>query len=154
MDPDRKFIREGVLVKLCRREPKRRYFILFNDLLIYATVNSESSNTFTFHRHFELSQVRVIENPQNEDSENNAFQFLSNQKSFTVYAESADDKTKWLQAFDLAKTITARLNKAPKKEASVVVENTEKPCLFLVLRFIFYYFFICQKIWFSFEFEY
>ena len=31
--PGRRYIREGVLIKLCRKTKKRRYFILLNDVL-------------------------------------------------------------------------------------------------------------------------
>merc|ERR1712137_1319234 len=88
------FIREGVLVKMCRREPKRRYLFLFNDLLVYCSSN-EGNQTYTFHRAMGLSQLRVDDIPDNSGM-SNAFQILSNQKSFSVFAESAQDKKSWM----------------------------------------------------------
>ena len=61
-------MREGVLVKVCRREPKRRYFFLFNDLMIYCTANESTAgaraSTYTFHRAIGLSQLRVDDIPE------------------------------------------------------------------------------------------
>merc|ERR1712137_11471 len=103
VDPDRIFLREGVLVKMCRREPKRRYFFLFNDLLVYTTVNSEDAKnqTYTFHRAIGLSQVRVEDIPDSSGLAN-AFQIMSNQKSFSVFAESPQDKQIWMTEINRA----------------------------------------------------
>ena len=40
MVPGRVFIREGVLIKICRKGPKKRQFFLFNDVLIYGSIIS------------------------------------------------------------------------------------------------------------------
>jgi len=94
----RKFIREGVLVKMCRREPKRRYFFLFNDMLLYGTANESvnSKITYQYHRALGLDKFRVDDIIDPSNTENNAFQVLSNQKSFTVYAESEEEKIAWM----------------------------------------------------------
>lgn len=98
-------MREGVLVKMCRREPKRRYFFLFNDLLVYATVNELQAGfrtTYTFHRAITLHKCRVENIPDASSAMNNAFQVLSNQKSFTVFAESPEDKEAWIRDINKA----------------------------------------------------
>jgi len=41
-EPQRLFVKDGTLLKVCRKAPKPRYFCLFNDLLIYATPNPTS----------------------------------------------------------------------------------------------------------------
>ena len=49
-------------MKLCRREPKRRYFFLFNDILVYASVSEVVGSTtpqYSFHRKFELDKCAV-----------------------------------------------------------------------------------------------
>lgn len=79
---------------MCRREPKRRYFFLFNDIMIYCSIN-EVSESYTFHRMMSLSQLRVDDIPDNSGM-SNAFQILSNQKSFSVFAESPQDKKAWM----------------------------------------------------------
>jgi len=110
VDPNRKFVREGVLVKMCRRVPKRRYFFLFSDLLVYGTVNESSmgtgKTTYTFHRAVNLHDVKIENLPDTEDNLSNAFQILSKQKSFAVFAESKEDKASWMDDFRLATSIS------------------------------------------------
>ena len=133
-------MREGTLVKMCRREPKRRYFFLFNDLLVYcsmndvANVNVPGIKSYTFHRAISLDQCYVEDIPDTGNGSffsifilflfyfilfsiiffffflaiykfthhvlnlglTNAFQVLSNQKSFAVFAESAEIKAQWM----------------------------------------------------------
>jgi hypothetical protein len=106
VDPERRFIREGILVKMCRRSPKLRYFFLFSDVLLYCSANeTEKDNTkptYIFHRSFDVKQVRVEDIPESEGMEN-AFQLLSNQKSFAVFAESAESKKKWISDINMAR---------------------------------------------------
>jgi hypothetical protein len=47
-EPQRLFIKEGTMMKLCRKAPKPRWFCLFNDLLIYATTAPTSISGLLF----------------------------------------------------------------------------------------------------------
>jgi hypothetical protein len=51
--PERKFVREGEILKKCRKKDKRYNFYLFSDLLIYAEGQ-------TYHRHFDLTKDNVV----------------------------------------------------------------------------------------------
>ena len=88
----RKFEREGVLTKICRRGHKQFYFHLFSDALVY----SESTMMgYKFHRAIELatSNVKAVEDT---DRVKNAFQISSKHKSFVAYVANAEDKVAWL----------------------------------------------------------
>lgn len=85
-------------MKMCRRTPKKRYFFLFSDMLIYSTIDkeTENGNTYNFHRAIDVDQMKVEEAPSSEGMEN-SFSILSNQKSFAVSAETPKLKRKWMQ---------------------------------------------------------
>lgn len=57
--------------------------------------------TYTFHRAIGLGQLRVDEIPDTSGM-TNAFQILSNQKSFSVFAESPEEKKKWMEDINKA----------------------------------------------------
>lgn len=110
VSPERKFIREGVLVKMCRRVPKRRYFFLFNDLLIYGAANeSTAKTTYTFHRSLNIKNLRVQDLPAT-DGMSHAFQLLSDQKSFAVFADSKESKQAWMDDIVYAKNYGKEVN--------------------------------------------
>ncbi|EGG23445.1 pleckstrin domain-containing protein [Cavenderia fasciculata] len=112
----RYFVREGQMMKVCRKVPKPRWFFLFSDALIYATttnvnaqqpnpayaaVNTPSGTSYTFHRMMLLNDVK-IKDLKDKDSQKNAFQIISStEKSFTVYSETQKEKTNWFQDFKL-----------------------------------------------------
>eukprot|EP01114_Cavostelium_apophysatum_P020568 TRINITY_DN6934_c0_g1_i2.p1 TRINITY_DN6934_c0_g1~~TRINITY_DN6934_c0_g1_i2.p1 ORF type:complete len:939 (+),score=251.24 TRINITY_DN6934_c0_g1_i2:1960-4776(+) len=98
--PGRYFVRDGSLIKLCRKIPKPRWFVLFNDALMYGSREKEDTNSkVKFHRLINLSdssQVRDI--PDMKNSTPNGFQIITNFKSFIVYADSSELKRSWLQS--------------------------------------------------------
>jgi len=62
--PKRKYIREGMLIKMCRREPKKRYFFLLTDLLIYCDLPSQGAKPiYSFHRALSLKKMRLENMP-------------------------------------------------------------------------------------------
>ena len=96
VDPNRSLVREGRLVKVNNSGTKRTayHFMLFNDLILYA---SEGMNVrYKVHRVVHLSLCRL------EDVRSaafpHAFRIISPQKSFLVLAESAEKKKRWLDA--------------------------------------------------------
>ncbi|CAG8587090.1 1167_t:CDS:2, partial [Acaulospora colombiana] len=94
--PGRRFIKRGTVKKICRRNLKQREFFLFSDVLIYASP-SLMENMYMFHRKIDLEDVMVLGVEDNDnENEKNAFQILSSQKSFTVYADTSKDKESWI----------------------------------------------------------
>ena len=118
--PDRFYVRDGQLRKVCRKTTKKRWFWLFSDCLMYGT-RSPSQSGFVYHRHFPLTKVRV--NPVADTGGlcflnlpspgvarfmlwclvcawytdiKNGFQIITKDKSFTVMAETPQEKNEWL----------------------------------------------------------
>eukprot|EP01105_Mastigella_eilhardi_P019332 TRINITY_DN453_c2_g1_i2.p1 TRINITY_DN453_c2_g1~~TRINITY_DN453_c2_g1_i2.p1 ORF type:complete len:448 (+),score=88.74 TRINITY_DN453_c2_g1_i2:858-2201(+) len=90
------FIREGSMLKQCRKTKKPRYFWLFSDSLWYG--DQIATNLFTFHRALPLHNATVVSLADNEER-SFAFQVNSSTKSFVVFAESEQQKTCWLADF-------------------------------------------------------
>eukprot|EP01112_Ceratiomyxa_fruticulosa_P012291 TRINITY_DN3397_c0_g1_i1.p1 TRINITY_DN3397_c0_g1~~TRINITY_DN3397_c0_g1_i1.p1 ORF type:complete len:711 (-),score=147.22 TRINITY_DN3397_c0_g1_i1:104-2236(-) len=112
--PNRTFVREGALKKVCRKVPKARWFILFNDVLVYASTITNSSNNnaneyqyaaassnsapiLSFHRMIKVSNISRIKDLKGPKFHNYSFQIISNEKSFTVFAESESEKESWIR---------------------------------------------------------
>eukprot|EP01117_Protostelium_nocturnum_P002384 TRINITY_DN1305_c0_g1_i9.p1 TRINITY_DN1305_c0_g1~~TRINITY_DN1305_c0_g1_i9.p1 ORF type:complete len:491 (-),score=100.28 TRINITY_DN1305_c0_g1_i9:1423-2895(-) len=99
LEPHRLFIREGALSKVCRKSTKSRWFFLFNDLLIHASLTS--INKYTSHQIWKLSDIRT-EDFIHKDSSECAFQLVTTTKSFVVYAANKAEKIEWLKDINQA----------------------------------------------------
>jgi len=123
--PGRKYIRDGELSKVCRRVRKVRHFFLFSDVLIYS-FPTEKNGKFKISRLFNLRVLSVKGIP--DDAQRNlvhAFQITTDEKSFVVIAQSADDKEHWLQT--LTDSITQYKNNVETLELDVDSSVTSAP---------------------------
>ncbi|EFA79388.1 pleckstrin domain-containing protein [Heterostelium album PN500] len=114
----RVFVREGSMMKVCRKVPKSRWFFMFSDILIYTSVsttpnssgstvvgpyvnNRDAPTSYTFHRMMNLNDIK-IKDLKDKENQKNAFQIISStEKSFTVYTETPKEKNNWLEDFKL-----------------------------------------------------
>ncbi|CAG8633476.1 24232_t:CDS:10 [Racocetra persica] len=92
--PGRTLIKRGTLMKICRKNHQHREFFLFSDILIYASPPGLMDNMYTFHRKFYLEDVTVL--TVEDSAVKNAFQVLSPQKSFIIYADNQNEKESWI----------------------------------------------------------
>lgn len=99
VEPSRVFIKEGSLLKICRKARKMRHFFLFNDILIYADL-MPLQEKYIFHLQIELSKLRLQDVPDSggRDPITNAFQMINQKKSFIVIAKSKEEKYEWMGA--------------------------------------------------------
>ncbi|KYR00698.1 pleckstrin (PH) domain-containing protein [Tieghemostelium lacteum] len=103
--PLRTFIKEGYLTKICRKEPKKRWFILFSDALLYGT-KIETVGTmdpiYKFHRLLPLTNSKLNNLQDNEKSNKfkNSFQIIHTDKSFTVFADTEQEKAAWIKEIE------------------------------------------------------
>jgi hypothetical protein len=96
IEPGRVLIREGVMTKLCRKDRQKRYFFLFNDVLIYA--DWSTTGKYSKERSFVLTQTFVKDLPD-DVSRNmvNAFQISTESKSFVVFTDTPQEKVEWMK---------------------------------------------------------
>ncbi|XP_045100990.1 FYVE, RhoGEF and PH domain-containing protein 6-like [Portunus trituberculatus] len=95
--PGRYLLKEGELLKLCRREMQPRYFILLSDVLLYTSfANSSPGGALRLNYELPLEGMRV-ETPRAEDFKNE-FSVISTSRSFTLQASSAEERDEWLRA--------------------------------------------------------
>eukprot|EP01105_Mastigella_eilhardi_P009910 TRINITY_DN2326_c0_g1_i2.p1 TRINITY_DN2326_c0_g1~~TRINITY_DN2326_c0_g1_i2.p1 ORF type:complete len:585 (+),score=132.59 TRINITY_DN2326_c0_g1_i2:201-1757(+) len=90
------FIREGSLMKMCKKKPKKRMFFLFSDSIVYAAiVQTVTGPLYSFRRIMYLKKARV--KPLSDSADIiNAFQISTEQKSFFVMADSPKEKDFWV----------------------------------------------------------
>jgi len=99
--PLRTFIREGSLTKVCRKENKKRWFILFSDALVYGQrIDTNIANPiYKFHRLLPLNTSKIV-NLDDSTKFKNSFQIIHPIKSFTLIAENEQEKLSWITSID------------------------------------------------------
>ncbi|XP_059620168.1 FERM, ARHGEF and pleckstrin domain-containing protein 2 isoform X2 [Phlebotomus argentipes] len=97
VQPGRKLIRQGCLLKHSKRGLQQRMFFLFSDVLLYAS-KSQVNQTFKILGHVPLRSLLT------ENAEHNAFVIFGGQRAITVSAGTTAEKTLWLA--ELAKAST------------------------------------------------
>ena len=98
---NRKFIRQGTLMRICKRKAKPMEFILFSDILMYGTPRYDGQ--LRVHRRFALDtcNVRSLGKAHQVAAEfENAFQVASPVKSFIAYGETAYERDQWVKDID------------------------------------------------------
>ncbi|XP_076062355.1 FYVE, RhoGEF and PH domain-containing protein 6-like [Oratosquilla oratoria] len=99
--PGRKLLKEGELLKLCRRGMQPRYFILLSDVLLY-TSYAASGVGVPLRLNYELPLEGMrVDTPKAEDFKNE-FSVISNTRSFTLQASCARERDEWLEALRYA----------------------------------------------------
>jgi hypothetical protein len=113
----RKFEKEGPLIKVCRKGPKSREFVLFNDLLIYGVHKMASSEKRCLHRKLDLGELFVVDSGQAEKT----FVLATRSKSFVVQCVDMAEKKAWMAAFaccfaEMEKTVLYGKNRIISKD--------------------------------------
>lgn len=95
---DRQFIRQGTLLKHSRRGLQQRMFLLFSDVLIYAS-KPQFLQTFKVLGHVPVRSLLT------ENSEHNSFVIYGGGTSITVSAGTTCEKNLWLEELEKAATL-------------------------------------------------
>lgn len=114
VQPDRKLIRQGCLLKHSKRGLQQRMFFLFSDVLLYA-VKSPVTQTFKVLGHVPVRSMMT------ENAEHNAFVIFDGQRAITVSAGTTVEKTLWLD--ELAKAANS-LTYKPQTQLPIVSIKT------------------------------
>ena len=133
-DPQRALVKEGPLVKVSNDGRKRTtyHFMLFSDLILYASQSGSAAGAarYKVHRVVHLSLCRL------EDVRSSvyphAFRIVSPQKSFLVLADGAARKQAWLDAIlanlrDVMEKRKRYLEEARRKEEADDAHVPPKP---------------------------
>ena len=91
-EESRMYVRDGTLTKVCRKQDKERWFLLFSDILIYAAF--DATKLSMKHERLRLDRTLIAE----AEAPPFAFSIRSEQKSFIVYASAEVEKTVWMRA--------------------------------------------------------
>ena len=89
--PHRVYVREGSLLKVCRRSNKSKTFFLFNDVIVYGE-KLIGRSLVGYSRTIHLK--RVVDMPQKEG---NGIAIYGSPKSFIVLAKDHEEKMSWLK---------------------------------------------------------
>jgi len=116
--PGRKFIHEGELSKICRKDRQRRSFFLFSDVLVYAY--PATPGKFRVGREFRLFTMKTKDIPDSKLKKMlNAFQITSESKSFIVLADTPEQKLEWLD-------LISKAQEADKIRSETLARNQEE----------------------------
>lgn len=117
-NPDRLFIKEGPLLRQCRRGLKEFQFWLFNDQLLYG--QPTPLGLYILNRQIPLSKCYVS---SCESMQEDGFSFIveSPAKSFIICVSTEKEKTEWLDAIKgaIVALSEARRSKTPADEKQV-----------------------------------
>lgn len=116
VEAHRLFIREGPLLKVCRKASKVRECFLFNDLFFYASVLPTGG--LLVHRVISLNELTLVDLPDT-DTQKCAFQIGSLKKSFVLCAETQQLKADWLVDIFSAIGELKRANETLRREDSL-----------------------------------
>eukprot|EP01098_Paradermamoeba_levis_P004516 TRINITY_DN1931_c0_g1_i1.p1 TRINITY_DN1931_c0_g1~~TRINITY_DN1931_c0_g1_i1.p1 ORF type:complete len:185 (-),score=53.69 TRINITY_DN1931_c0_g1_i1:294-848(-) len=126
VEPHRKFIKQGPLMKVCRKAIKQRWVFLFNDLLVYCTDNPFGG--YLHHLSIKLFKTKIEDVPDQESKGwFNAFKVISAQKSFVVLATSPEEKKNWMTAIQTAISDLKNRKDSLQIHEEMVVLNEEAP---------------------------
>ncbi|KAJ3318145.1 Pleckstrin y domain-containing F member 2, partial [Gonapodya sp. JEL0774] len=117
---------DGNLTKITFSRLLLRRFFLFNDVLVYGTPVGKMKRLGQ-HTVIPLARLGVASIPDDENNVN-AFNIFSEQKTFTVYAATPEEKSLWLEKLSLQVNEALKSEKAAKlSEGSVnlVAKPTE-----------------------------
>lgn len=120
-DPNRKFIRQGDLLKRANRSGRciEYRFLLFSDVLIYAK-RVPGSQTFRIHEELPLILMKVVDwfPPEMKKEAKSGIQIYHPRKKFLIFCSSQDERKSWVK--DIRDSINVEL------ERKVAVEGARK----------------------------
>jgi hypothetical protein len=120
--PGRDFVREGNLVKLCRKDKKKRMFFLFTDILIYCTPMLIPGK-FALAASFPVATMTISEVSDAELGSRTfdgpvSFKIQTPTKSFIVLADTPLLKADWV--YEITNAITKAKEKGSRRPVEPV----------------------------------
>eukprot|EP01126_Amoeba_proteus_P045098 TRINITY_DN5037_c0_g1_i15.p1 TRINITY_DN5037_c0_g1~~TRINITY_DN5037_c0_g1_i15.p1 ORF type:complete len:240 (-),score=59.15 TRINITY_DN5037_c0_g1_i15:189-908(-) len=114
VEAHRKFIKEGILLKQCRKERKERRFFLFSDILIYGFDDPShlTGQDIILSQQLKLESTSVEDVPDSllgMETLENTLLIKAPGKSFYVFTSSLKEKQEWFSV--LQKTIQEEVDR-------------------------------------------
>lgn len=136
--PGRMLVGEGRLLKMCRRRPKRKIFILFSDILVYGGI-IVPGRWYKGQQIIHLEEVVQYDLPDGVGMANQ-WQLCTPRKSFYMAAESPEEKHAWMEHIEDCKEQTiSRLGPMSEKTenfaASWIPDSASAICMRCSERF-------------------
>ncbi|KAH9259162.1 hypothetical protein BASA81_002782 [Batrachochytrium salamandrivorans] len=119
-NPLRMFIYRGTVTKQSRKGNERYHLVLFSDMLLYQNLARKHSTVVNAKPPKRIMLETMMVQEVNDVPE--AFDIVSNSKSFRVVAEDVSEKIKWTKHFSEA--LNQLGVKAPKQAAPVWKQDT------------------------------
>lgn len=100
----RDYLKEGMLMKLCRKDMQERMFFLLTDVLLYTT--PIGGNQYKLNKMLPLlgMQVTVPDSPDLV----NEFSIISTTRSFTLTASTPEERDDWIESLNKAIDIVTK----------------------------------------------
>lgn len=101
LENNRRFIKEGPLLKISKNKQQERYFFLLSDLLIYCAKSKISSN-YIFKKYIDLTKMQ-LEDLADTKTLTNAFQITRTDKNrtYVLIGATSKDKASWIRELEL-----------------------------------------------------
>eukprot|EP01119_Soliformovum_irregulare_P017773 TRINITY_DN5333_c0_g1_i1.p1 TRINITY_DN5333_c0_g1~~TRINITY_DN5333_c0_g1_i1.p1 ORF type:complete len:638 (+),score=152.97 TRINITY_DN5333_c0_g1_i1:96-2009(+) len=102
MENNRRFVKEGTLMKISKNKEQERHFFLFNDILIYTARSKISSTQYVFKGMIWLDKMQILNLPDTA-SIKNAIQITRTETQITyiIWAKTPKLKQSWLRELEL-----------------------------------------------------
>jgi len=130
----RRFIADGLLMKVCKKVHKPRHIFVFHDLFVYGTPRPDG--TFKFSAQFPLEDVLVrrVDPAKMPEGVRFAFEVRSPSKSFALFTETEAEMQRWIDMLEpLTGSHTAALDL--KMGAAPVWQQNTDNCQACAVKF-------------------
>lgn len=120
VEPGRELVRQGTLIKRCRKRDQEYTFFLFNNLIAYASRKSSlaTQGKYKLHRRIDIDARFSVE--EFEEPNLYGFTLVSASKSFVVFSTSQEEQQSWINSIKQCITRSQNTHKHKK-----VLDGTE-----------------------------
>ncbi|MES1908796.1 MAG: hypothetical protein MHM6MM_001666 [Cercozoa sp. M6MM] len=100
VSPSRRFLRRGMLTKVCRDKDEQYEFLLFSDLLCYASASKTRRNKLQMHRKIPIDAVFAVRDVRDDEASHpHTIMVVNSVKTFAVYAQTEAELGMWKSDF-------------------------------------------------------
>lgn len=124
---NRRFIRQGCLLKHSKKGLQQTIFFLFSDIFFYG-IKSPIDQTFRIQQHLPVKSLLT------ENGEHNTFSIFGGQYTLTVSAGTTAEKTLWLAELSKA---TSEIKSNLSNPHNITLRKNCSKCLYIIYYSVF-----------------